>query len=177
MFEKCGFSEENTTWASISHRRARISTDTREILQLLQSTPFAHEAHRGPRRSQQHSERSRGYIFNNTNNEESTIKTIPAVGVCCSPTELLLNKVVYVVVNQILLKLFNKQTPWFSEVPCGSVVKTKTAERCLSAGRRRLLCTAHRRAQICTEPRNISVDQCNQRELMSTDELPQNHRM
>ena len=25
--------------------------------QLLQSTPFAHEAHRGPRRSQQHSER------------------------------------------------------------------------------------------------------------------------
>ena len=29
--------------------------------QLLQSTPFAHEAHRGPRRSQQHSERSREY--------------------------------------------------------------------------------------------------------------------
>ena len=26
--------------------------------QLLQSTPFAHEAHRGPRRSQQHSSRS-----------------------------------------------------------------------------------------------------------------------
>ena len=135
MFEKCGFSEENTTWASISHRRARISTDTREILQLLQSTPFAHEAHRGPRRSQQHSERSRGYIFNNTNNEESTIKTIPAVGVCCSPTELLLNKVVYVVVNQILLKLFiiNK--------PLGSVKfravqwsKPKPQKDVLSAG-------------------------------------------
>jgi hypothetical protein len=31
--------------------------------QQLQSTPFAHEAHRGPRRSQQHSERSREYIF------------------------------------------------------------------------------------------------------------------
>ena len=29
--------------------------------QLLQSTPFAHKAHRGPRRSQQHSERSREY--------------------------------------------------------------------------------------------------------------------
>ena len=28
------------------------------------------------------------------------------MGVCCSPTELLLNKVVCVVVNQILLKLF-----------------------------------------------------------------------
>ena len=103
MFEKCGFSEENTTWASISHRRARISTDTREILQLLQSTPFAHEAHRGPRRSQQHSARSRGYIFNNTNNEESTIKTIPAVGVCCSPTELLLNKVVYVIYSKFFI--------------------------------------------------------------------------
>ena len=61
-------------------------------------------------RSQQHSERSRGY-FNNTNNMKSTIKTIPAVGVCCSPTELLLNKVVCVVVNQILLKLFMVNKP------------------------------------------------------------------
>ena len=51
-------------------------------------------------RSQQHSERSRGYILNNTNNVKPTIKTIPAVGVCSyltfvrtiisSPTELLL---------------------------------------------------------------------------------------
>ena len=52
-----------------------------------------------------------------------------------SPTELLLNKVVYVVVNQILLKLFVKQTPLFGVVPCGSVVKTKTTERCFVSGR------------------------------------------
>ena len=148
----------------MSHGRAQISTDTREILQLLQSTPFAHEAHRGPAARNNTASAQGSIYFNNTNNEESTIKTISAVGVCCSPTELLLNKVVYVVVNQILLKLFiYKQTPWFSEVPCGSVVKTITAERCLSAGDD----TNHRRARISTEPRNISVYQCNQWELMS----------
>ena len=87
------------------------------------------------------------------------------MGVCCSPTELLLNKVVYVVVNQILLKLFiiiNK--------PLGSVKfravqwsKPKPQKDVLSAGDD----TNHRRARIGTEPRNISVYQCNQWELMS----------
>ena len=101
----------------------------------MQSTPFAHEAHRGPRRSQQHSERSREYIFNNTNNEESTIKTIPAVGVCCSPTELLLNKVVCVVVNQILLKLFKLNKP-LGSVKFRAVqwLKPKPQKDVLSAG-------------------------------------------
>ena len=31
MFEKCGFSEENTMWASISYRRARMDTKTRKF--------------------------------------------------------------------------------------------------------------------------------------------------
>ena len=80
-----------------------------------------------------------------------------------APTELLLNKVVYVVVNQILLKLFINK-------PLGSVKfravqwsKPKPQKDVLSAGDD----TNHRRARIGTEPRNISVYQCDQWELMS----------
>ena len=49
------------------------------------------------------------------------------------------------------IHLVYKQTPWFSEVSCCSVVKTKTTERCLSAGDD----TNHWRARISTETRSI----------------------
>ena len=74
---------------------------------------------------------------------------------CCAPTELLLNKVVCVVVNQILLKLFiiiNK--------PLGSVKfravqwsKPKPQKDVLSAGDD----TNHGRARIDTETRKYHL--------------------
>ena len=76
------------------------------------------------------------------------------MGVCCSPTELLLNKVVCVVVNQILLKLFivNK--------PLGSVkfravqwLKPKPQKDVLSVGD----ITSHRRARISTETQTFNL--------------------
>ena len=75
------------------------------------------------------------------------------MGVCCSPTELLLNKVVYVVVNQILLKLFivNK--------PLGSVkfravqwLKPKSQKDVLSVGD----ITSHGRARMDTKTRKFN---------------------
>ena len=86
------------------------------------------------------------------------------MGVCCAPTELLLNKVVYVVVNQILLKLFKLNKP-LGSVKFRAVQwsKPKPQKDVLSAGDD----TNHGRAQICTEPRNISVDQCDMWEITS----------
>ena len=150
MFEKCGFSNENT-------RELLSPIDAHGLAPIRGKYYNSCKAPHSPTRligdpaARNNTASAQGNIyFNNTNTEESTITTSPAVGVCCSPTELLLNKVVCVVVNQILLKLFTKQTPWFSEVPCGSVVKTKTTERCLSAGDD----TNHRRHRFA---RNLGI--------------------